>query len=167
VASSPRRKVAIDACCFLLTITGQPGAQECARLLDAVWDDRLDLVESPAILVEVLPRHDSDDGSGKRQLVLAQLESSHVQFIDLSTTIARKAAEISVGYPKVKNLDAIHLATAIIGEADLFVTTNSTQFPMGECLDGVLVVTPAEALSRLEGLQMSLFDDGPCSESTQ
>jgi len=149
VASSANPRITLDACCFLLLITGQPGGFESKRILDAVWDGRCDLVESPAILVEVLPRHPSDDGSGRRATVRAMLESRFVQYIELSTTVANIANDLTVRFPKVRGMDSIHLATAIFGGCELFVTTNTNEYPMGETVNGVLILTPADAGERL------------------
>lgn len=160
MASPESLTMALDACCFLLTITGEePGASDCAQLLDAAWDDAIQLVESPAILVEVPPRHRNDGGRGKRELVLAQLDSSKVNYIDLTTIVARKAADITVSYPQIRNLDAIHLATAVVGGAQYFVTANTRDFPVGQLVDGVRIVTPEDAVSTLRrGEQPTLFE---------
>jgi len=160
VASPEDLTMVLDACCFLLTITGEePGARDCAQLLDAAWDGAIHLVESPAILVEVPPRHRNDDGSGKRELILAQLDSSKVNYIDLTMSVARKAADITVSYPQVRNLDAIHLATAVVGGARYFVTANTHDFPVGQQIEGVRIVTPAEAVMALTSSeQLTLFD---------
>jgi len=117
--------------------------------LDAAWDKKCDLAESPAILVEVPPRHASDGGSGRRATVRALLESPLIEYIDLTTAVANRATDLTGQFPKVTNLDAIHLATAIFGGCELFVTMNTDEYPMGETVGGVLIVTPSEACERL------------------
>lgn len=158
MVSRDKLRVAADACCFLSIITGKGDAQTCVSLLDGAWDGSFQLVESPAILVEVLPRHPWDGGSGKRQTILAMLESEHIEYVDLTNMTARLAADLSTHYSHIHGMDAVHLATAIKGGADFFVTQNIHDFPMGERVQGVEIVTPETAVERLYGEPELPFD---------
>ncbi len=149
----PPVRALVDACCFLVFITGQAANQDAAReLLRRIDDKEIQLVESPLILVEVPPTHANDRGDGKRSLIRGLLESAEVDYIDLTSAIARRAGDYLPSYG-LKTMDAIHLATAVHAHVDALVTLNTKDFPMGETVDGVPVLTPEAFLRRF-------FSDG-------
>lgn len=143
-------RVLVDACCFLVYVTGQVKDVPAARqLLEHIQDGEIQLVESPAILTEVPPKHEGDNASrgGKRLMILGLLESEAVEYVDLTTAVARKAGDYMVSYG-LDSMDAIHLATAVLGKVDVLVTLNTLDFPMDHSVEGVLVLSPEDFLRR-------------------
>jgi len=150
VAKTKPTRILVDACCFLVYVTGQVQDVRAARqLLEHIQDGEIQLVESPAILAEVPPKHESDNasGGGKRLLIRGLLESEGVEYVDLTTAVARKAGDYMVSYG-LNSMDAIHLATAVLGNVDALVTLNTQDFPMGQSVEGVLVLSPEDFLRR-------------------
>jgi len=67
------------------------------------------------------------------------LESPRTRLIDLSAPVARKAGDLRVQHG-LKTWDAVHLATAIIGNVDVLIVRDS-KFPEGD-YEGVYVTGP-------------------------
>lgn len=135
------KRVLLDASALIGVITGE-SAFECLRSLLAAIDRReVTLVESTAILTEVLHRHARDNATHARtrDSLRALLEAETTELVDVSTTVARKAGELRVEYG-LKTWDAVHLATAIVAEVDVVVARDG-RFPQGEC-EGVHVTGP-------------------------
>lgn len=163
--SKPPVRALLDACCLLVYITGQLDNRRTAReLLERIEDGEVQLVESPTILTEVPPKHESDTGgsTGKRQLIRGLLESDRVDYVDVTTAVARRAGDYMVSYA-LESMDAIHLATGVHAAVDAVVTLNTQDFPMGETVDGVPVLTPDDFLAKFfpAGVQPALEFDAP------
>lgn len=138
----------VDACCLLVYITGQAEDVESARqLLDRIEEGDVQVIASPTILTEVLPTHKTDRGDAKRPLIRGLLESEAVEYVDLTSAIGRRAGDYMTSY-SLDSMDAIHLATAVHAEVDALVTLNIADFPVGETVDGVPVLTPDGFLRR-------------------
>ena len=110
-------------------------------LLAAVDREEITLVESTAILTEVLPVHDTDTESHaeSRAAIRDLLESQTTQLVDVSTPVARKAADLRVSL-NMKTWDAVHLATAILAKVDVVIVRDG-KFPLEE-YEGVHVTGP-------------------------
>ncbi len=132
----------LDTSSLLGVIQGETEFTCLKSLLAAVDRGEVTLVESTAILTEVLPRHSRDTEAHQRARagVLALLESPDTQLVDVSIVVARKAGELRARHPGLKTWDAIHLATAILAHADVLIVRDG-KFPMGE-YEGVYVSRP-------------------------
>lgn len=133
------RRALLDASCLIGIIAGDPYYAPLQNLLAAVDRGEVTLVESTAILAEVLPSHEHGDPA-KRQLILGLLESPQTHLIDVSTVVARRAAELRVQH-SLKTWDAVHLATGLVGEVDVVFVRDSS-FPTGQNIDTVYVSEP-------------------------
>jgi len=131
----------LDASSLLGVVLGDPEFECLKSLLAAVDRGDVRLVESTAILVEVLARHprDTEVHARAREAIRALLESPETQLVDVSTAVARKAADLRVGHG-LKTWDAVHLATAILAGVDVLIVRDH-QFPLGE-YEGVYVSRP-------------------------
>lgn len=129
----------LDASCLIGVIAGEPGFAPLQSLLRAVDREEVTLVESTAILAEVLPSHPRGDPA-KRELILELIESPRTDLVDVTTVIARHAAAFRVEY-NLKTWDAIHLATAVVGHVDVIFVRDSS-FPIGQQIEGVYVSEP-------------------------
>lgn len=129
----------MDASCLIGIIAGDPAFAALRSLLRAVNEDRVTLVESTAILTEVLPTHPHGD-LAKRRIIQDLLESPRTELVDVTVVVARRAAELRVEHG-LKTWDAIHLATGIVSSVDV-VFVRDSKFPTGHTVDGVYVSSP-------------------------
>ena len=86
----------LDASSLLGVVQGEEEFACLKSLLAAVDRGEIKLVESTAILAEVLPHHARDTETHKRarEGVRALLESPETQLVDVTTVVARKAGEL-------------------------------------------------------------------------
>lgn len=126
------RSALLDASALIGVIQGEPAFTSLRPLLTAVDRGDVTLVESTAILAEVIPAHQSDSSEHRRtrEALRQLLESPHTRLIDVSAPVARKAGDLRV-QNGLKTWDAVHLATAIIGNVDVLFVRDS-KFPEGD-----------------------------------
>ncbi len=88
----------LDASSLIGVILGDPEFECLKSLLVAVERGEVRLVESTAILVEVLAKHsrDTEAHARTRETTRALLESPETQLVDVSTAVARKAGDLRV-----------------------------------------------------------------------
>lgn len=132
----------LDASALLGVVQGEEEFACLKSLLAAVDRGSVKLVESTAILTEVLPRHarDTDAHARAREGIRALLESPETQLVDVSTAVARKAGDLRAKHAGLKTWDSIHLATAILARVDLLIVRDG-KFPLGT-YEGVYVSRP-------------------------
>lgn len=131
----------LDASALIGVIKGEPEFECLKSLLAAVDREEVTLVESTAILAEVVPEHgrDSELHAQARDVVRALLESPTTQLVDVSTAVARKAGDLRVKHG-LHTWDAVHLATAILAGVDVLIVRDH-KFPGGE-YESVYVTGP-------------------------
>lgn len=131
----------LDASSLLGVIVDDAEFRCLGSLLAAVDRGEVQLVESTAILTEVLVTHPKDTPKHAlaRETMRALLESPETQLVDVSTVVARKAGELRVRHG-LKTWDAVHLATAILAGVDVLVVRDH-KFPEGR-YEGVHVTGP-------------------------
>ncbi|WP_460832117.1 hypothetical protein [Nocardioides hungaricus] len=66
----------LDASCLIGVIMGEPAMEPLTSLLAAIDRGEIKLVESSAILAEVLPSHARDTGGDMRDAILELLEAA-------------------------------------------------------------------------------------------
>lgn len=135
------RSALLDASSLLGVVQGEPEFLCLKSLLAAVDRGAIKLVESTAILAEVLPHRVSDKDPHKRarETIRALLESPDTQLVDVTTVVARKAGDLRSGFG-LKTWDAIHLATAVLAGVDVLVVRDH-KFPFGH-YEGVHITRP-------------------------
>jgi predicted nucleic acid-binding protein len=131
----------LDASSLLGVVQGEEEFACLKPLLAAVDRGAIKLIESTAILTEVLPHHarDTDAHSSAREGVRALLESPETQLVDVNTVVARRAGDLRAEFG-LKTWDAIHLATAVLARVDVLIVRDS-QFPFGD-YEGVHISRP-------------------------
>lgn len=90
------QRVLLDASCLIGVIAGDEHYSALRSLLAAIDRGEVILVESTAILAEVLPAHPRGDPDKRHAVLELLLESPEVQLVDVSTPVARKAAALRV-----------------------------------------------------------------------
>lgn len=133
------RRAVLDASALIGVIKGEAEFECLKSLLAAVDRGELTLVESTAILAEVVPEHPTDPSRPARETVRALLEAPTTELVDVSTAVARKAGDLRVKHG-LKTWDAVHLATAILANADILVVRDR-KFPQG-LYEGVYITGP-------------------------
>ncbi len=133
--------VLLDASAMIGVIQGDPAFRCLKSLLAAVDRGEVRLVESTAILTEVLFRHadDTPEHTHARDTARELLESPETQLVDVSIAVARKAGDLRVKHG-LKTWDAVHLATAIVAEVDVLVARDH-KLKVGD-YEGVHVTEP-------------------------
>lgn len=131
----------LDASALIGYLKGEPEYACLKSLMAAVDKGEVKLVESTAILAEVMSGHarDTPAHAAARDKVRALLESPATELVDVSAPIARKAGELRVKH-RMGTWDAIHLATAILARVDVVVVQDH-KFPEGD-YEGVNVTGP-------------------------
>lgn len=131
----------LDASSLLGVVQGEEEFACLKSLLAAVDRGAIKLVESTAILTEVLPQHTRDTEIHKRarEGVRALLESPDTQLVDVNTAVARKAGDLRTKFG-LKTWDAIHLATAVLTRVDVLIVRDH-KFPFGD-YEGVHISRP-------------------------
>lgn len=131
----------LDASSLLGVVQGEEEFACLKSLLTAVDRGSIKLVESTAVLAEVLPSHARDTEAHKRarEAVRALLESPDTQLVDVSTVIARMAGDLRAKFA-LKTWDSIHLATAVLARVDVLIVRDH-KFPFGD-FEGVHISRP-------------------------
>lgn len=133
--------VLLDASALLGVILGQSEFDCLKPLFSTVDRGEIQLVESTAILTEVLYRHPRDNATHARarETLRGLLEAQETVLVDVSSIVARKAGDLRVEFG-LHTWDAIHLATAIVAGVDVLFVRDA-KFPLG-IYEGVYVSTP-------------------------
>lgn len=131
----------LDASALIGVIRGEPAFECLKSLLAAVDRKEVVLVESTAMLTEVLPKHgrDTPEGVAAREAARELLESPDTHLVDVSAVVARKAGDLRVKHG-MDTWDAVHLATAILAKVDVLVVRDG-KFPKGP-YEGTYVTGP-------------------------
>jgi predicted nucleic acid-binding protein len=120
-------------------------AQAILGVLALCEAGQVDLISSDALIFEI----DANPDPVRRDFS-NQLTEKASQFVKLDEPLKAKAKEfIDKG---VKPLDALHLASAIMGQADFFCTCDDRFLKKARTLDTIptKVVSPLELISELE-----------------
>ncbi len=119
------KKIAADACFFVYHFEGKkPYINLTKRLLILLKEKKISLVGSVFLLTELLPlpfKFESEELIALYQTLEETIRG--FKFIPVDSKIAVLAAQLRASY-KLRGPDAIHLATAIASQAQLFITND-------------------------------------------
>lgn len=133
--------VYLDSSAFIAAVTQEPGSEPIQRVLEDVQRQQLTLIASTASLVEVRGGSRSapaDDLIDKK--IRDILEGPSVVLVELDRLVGLKARELAQLH-RLRTWDAVHLASAVIGRADVLMTLD-TDFPLDSEVEGVWVTKP-------------------------
>ncbi|KZB86362.1 type II toxin-antitoxin system VapC family toxin [Amycolatopsis regifaucium] len=139
---SSYQKAFLDSSAIIRYFTRGEGWSSVERIMQANQAGTIALFVSPLLLVEALgqpPASNYDPGVEAR--VLSFLDSPSllpIEFDRYTALIARRLV-LERG---LKTCDAIHLASALSAEADVFLTYDKDDFPIGTQVDDVWVDVP-------------------------
>jgi predicted nucleic acid-binding protein len=145
MATSPKR-IAWDSCTWIAhiqrekllaadgtTVTEDRGAM-CRPVLAAAERGALEIVVSALSLVEVLSRNRSAGIDDKT--VRDYFDNDYILIVAVDKQVADRARNLMLaGHPGLKPLDAVHLATACIANADEFHTFDAGLLALDSQLD--------------------------------
>lgn len=144
-----RPRVAVDSGLVISHVIGDlpQHANGIQSLFHEVDSGRVSLYGSTLLLTEVLGggfREPPDPA--KENQILGLLENPNVITLAQVTRQVAMAARDLRRKLHLKSPDAIHLATAVFVGADAFMTTDESDFPIGDIVNGVKVLLPGSAL---------------------
>jgi predicted nucleic acid-binding protein len=133
--------VYLDASAVISAIKGEPGHEPVARVLELAEAGALALVTSTILLVEARGGGlgETADESGEREL-LAYLDHPAWALVELDRAVALRARRLCLRFG-LHNYDAVHLASAIEGRAEVLMTFDK-RFPIGSAVEGVWIDRP-------------------------
>jgi len=110
------------------------------RLLALSDAGQLTIMISPLSLVEVRGQGRASFDAAKDKQARSLVDNPRFLMIEFDREVAVKARDMVRRF-KLKNFDAIHLASAVVGQADTMMTYDEG-FPQGQSVDGVWVDEP-------------------------
>lgn len=132
----------MDANCWCRWATGAPEAPVIQTWLDAAHKGDAVLFASVFMLTEARGGGRMDPNPAAEQKILNVLENPNmVRLVNANRRLCKEARIIALA-TKAKNWDAIHLASAVTAKAEVYLTYNTRDFPMGSLHDGVWVDKP-------------------------
>ena len=134
-------RVYLDSSAFIAAIKKESGHEPVDLVLELAQARKLTLVTSVILVVEARGvRSGAQVTEEQEQRILAHLDNPRVEFVELGRATALKAREVALR-EGLSNYDAIHLACAVAGEADVLMTLDD-RFPVGRSYEGVWVDRP-------------------------
>lgn len=136
--------VYFDSNVFIRYMKRGPGWELIDRILRAAEANQFNLMISPLLLVECLgqqprPNYNTEDEAR----ALALLDNPRLSLVEFNRSTALRARHLLLaGTVKGGVCDAVHLASAIEHEADVFLTFDTDDFPIGRRIEGVWVDEP-------------------------
>jgi len=132
--------VYLDSCGLIYVLTRYPGYEPIERLLALSDAGQLTIMISPLSLVEVRGQGRASFDAAKDKQARSLVDNPRFLMIEFDREVAVKARDMVRRF-KLKNFDAIHLASAVVGQADTLMTYDKG-FPQGQSVDGVWVDEP-------------------------
>lgn len=171
MASSPKR-IAWDSCAWIAhiqqerlfgsdgtTVLEDRGAM-CRPVLQAAEKGILEIAASAVCLAEVICKNTSTD----EQKVRSYFDNDYILLVNVDKLVADRARQLMLaGYPGLKPVDAIHMASAAVANADELHTFDARLLALDERidrLDGIKLkvrkpVVPASPAPLLEELEQT------------
>lgn len=137
----------LDANVYITAITG-PGVEDpsrvdtAAKILKSAEDGRLQIIASTLIIAEVV--RDKPTTSGGPGVFDQFILHRFMSWVEMDFNLARKARSLAQTYG-FKGADAVHVASAIRGGADTFLTWDDkvlNRFPNPDGIEGLRAELP-------------------------
>jgi predicted nucleic acid-binding protein len=137
----PFERPYLDACVWVSALDAQEANHEvAAEILQGIEDYSLRILCSTLMPLEVLGGPHPQEPSAAAKAALA-LQSSAILSIAPGPVIIDRARELRLGF-KVGLADAVHLATAIVHEADVFMTWDRELMAKVQAMTDVTIKEP-------------------------
>lgn len=130
--------VYLDTNALVYAITNKPKGKPVAEILRLAQAGKITVFISVLSYVEVRGYSNNDPFPPERDHeCVALLDSAHLVRVEFARRIALRARRLAYEY-RLKNFDAVHLASAIEAEADVFMSADR-DFAHGRMIEGVWV----------------------------
>ncbi len=111
------------------------------QVLRAAYRRDIRVIASRLLAAEVGRFRADKDRVDVDQHVLTYLESVHVEWWEVDLLVSKEARKLSWRYNMAAGPDSVHLATAVLAEAEYFIS-NDNVFPYAETIGKTQVVRP-------------------------
>lgn len=134
--------VSLDTMIWIHSIARMAGHEITDRLLLAAADGKIRLVASWVLRAELQSDPAGNVDLRVRDTVEEILDNDAIRWVEVDRRVALAARDLSRSLlRRLGGADAIHLATAVLAEADFFVSVDR-KFPYGATIDGCEVTEP-------------------------
>lgn len=118
-------RIGLDTVSFVYFLERHPAFYRTAKdLFERIEKGTIEAVASTLVLTELLvPAFRAEDSSKAKEVFRLLSHFPHLQLVEVTATIAYDASRIRAE-TSLRTPDALHLATAIIHQADWFVTND-------------------------------------------
>ncbi|MER6598961.1 type II toxin-antitoxin system VapC family toxin [Streptomyces parvus] len=130
----------LDTTCFIDWAQGTESHQEAESMLRAARAGHVRLYTSTVTFAEARGNQDSQH----RQTIRTLLQEPYITLVDVTRRVGLIANDITAIAPKIKGLDAVHMASAVFARAEVFISRNFRDFTPDTYCKGVLLRTPFE-----------------------
>lgn len=143
-------RVVVDSCVLICRLTGKETKYEdgITSLFHEVDSNQVELFGSMLLLTEVYGGgfKEAPDLAKENRVLTALNNPNLITLAQVTRQVATIARDLRRTYNKLKSADSVHLATAIAVEAGYFVTIDEDDFPIGQRVQGTLVMLPDSVL---------------------
>lgn len=138
------RTAYLDACCYIDWAEGKLSCTAVETWLLAARRQQTQIIASTVMFAEARGHNNGPHDAAAEQKIRTLLQEPYVTLVDVTRRIGLIARDISVDRPRIKGMDAIHMATARYAEADVFLSRDIKAFTTPEAYKGVWVDEPYE-----------------------
>jgi predicted nucleic acid-binding protein len=138
------RSVYLDSCCYIDWAEGKDSCAEVVTWLRAAHSGKVKIIASTAMFAEARATGNGRPDPAAEKRIRALLQEPYVALVDVTRRVGLLSRDLAVERPKVKGMDALHLATAIDASAEVFLSRDLKAFSTGELYRGVWIETPYE-----------------------
>lgn len=159
------RRPALDTCVFIDFLQGASSGNraEIAReIFSAAEQGTFTIVASTMVIAELVRDQTDIALAGQHLRLDSFLQQPFLEWVTLDFQTARLARQLARDHNKKQVHDMVHLASAIRGNADCFLTSNTKHLPPGD-YSGMRVAEPYFPYDRPLDLS-SEPDDGESKE---
>jgi predicted nucleic acid-binding protein len=165
MADQPYQLAYLDADIWLSALIGEPGRAEIVRpILTAADGGHVKLLVSALMPLEVLGGGNQTRTQEQEQAALSMVTRSSNIVVAAGRALVLRARQYRLTY-NLKSMDALHLASAVHGHAEVFFTWNSDDFSrVGPTIDGMRISEPYwYGTPEIEGLILPERKEAPGS----
>jgi predicted nucleic acid-binding protein len=134
----------LDACCYIDWAEGKLSSPAVETWLLAARRRQVRIIASTVMFAEARGHSNGPHDSEAEQTIRTLLQEPYVTLVDVTRRIGLLARDISIERTRVKGMDAVHMATAVYAEADVFLSRDLKAFTVSEKYKGVWVDEPYE-----------------------
>lgn len=142
--SDRAESVYLDACCYIDWAEGKISADKVETWIRAARRGHVRIFASTVMFAEARGTGNGVGDVSGRKKVRALLQEPSVTLVDATRRVGLLAHDIALEMPRIKGMDAVHMASAVFAEAKAFLSRDVKHFPVGQSYRGVWVDEPYE-----------------------